>query len=92
LFYGHLKRDRLELKHAFEFRDIVDGQEKNGTLLEMFESAREEAIRRMDSAIAYYEGKIDKAAAMDVIRGESLDTGREDCPVSRINHTSDVSA
>lgn len=87
LFYSHLKTDNLELKHTIDFRDIIDGRARQESLTGMLESAREEATKRINAAIAYYDGEMDRAAALLVIRGESLDTGREDCPVSSINHT-----
>jgi Zinc dependent phospholipase C len=87
LFYGHLQRDFRELKLTFEIRDIIDGRTMRWSLDELLESAREEGIRRIETAVDYFYGRIDKIAAMEVIRGESLDTGREDCPVNSINHT-----
>lgn len=87
LFYGHLETDKLQLKQTIDYRDIVDGHARQESLQDLLESARVEAITRIDAAVSYYEGNLDRAAAIRVIRGESLDTGREDCPVTRINHT-----
>jgi hypothetical protein len=87
LFYGHLETDTLELEQSIDFRDIIDGRKRRESLPDMIDLARGEAIKRMNAAIAYYDGTMGQAAAMEVITGESLDTGREDCPVSRITHT-----
>ena len=87
LFYGHLKTDGLRLDHTVSVRDIVEGHARLENVSDMFETSREEAIRRIMAAIVYYDGNVDQAAAMEIIRGESLDTGREGCPVRLIRHT-----
>jgi hypothetical protein len=84
LFYHHLQTDNLELAEKIEYRDIVHGREMTGSLPDLFLAAKSEAIHRINAAFAYYHDRIDKAAAMQIIRGESLDTGREGCPVCNI--------
>ena len=87
LFYGHLQTDTLQLQQDVSFRDIVEGHARRETLADLFDSAREEAIKRINAAIVYYDGNVGQAAAMEIIRGESLDTGREGCSVRSIRHT-----
>jgi hypothetical protein len=53
-------------------------------LSDLFATAKAESINRINGAFAYYHDMIDRAAAMQIIRGESLDTGREECPVRNI--------
>jgi len=87
LFYWHLKSDDLRLRETVNIRDIIEGHPRRENLTDMFETAREEAIRRITAAIVYYDGNVEQAAAMEIIRGESLDTGKEGCPVRLIMHT-----
>jgi hypothetical protein len=87
LFYHHLQKDNIELADKIEYRDIVNGQEMTDSLSNLFLSAKAESINRINAAFAYYHDKIDKAEAMQIIRGESLDTGREGCSVCNIAYS-----
>jgi hypothetical protein len=87
LFYRHLGTDDLQFRQTVSIRDIIEGHPRRENLNEMLESARKEAINRITAAIVYYDGNVDQAAAMEIIRGESLDTGREGCPVGMIRYT-----
>ena len=88
LFYHHLKKDAIELEETIRYRDILSGRELEGNLSTMLRHVRDESIERIKAAFAYYNSLIDKAEAMRIIRGESLDTGREDCPVRLVICTS----
>jgi hypothetical protein len=87
LFYHHLQRDNLEIAERIEYRDIVHGRKMTESLSDLFLSAKSESIHRINAAFAYYHDRIDRAAAMQIIRGESLDTGREGCPVCNIAYS-----
>jgi hypothetical protein len=87
LFYHHLQKDNIELAGNLEYRDIVDGQKMTDSLSNLFLSAKAESINRIIAAFSYYHDKIDKAEAMQIIRGESLDTGREGCSVCNIAYS-----
>jgi hypothetical protein len=87
LFYGHLEKDSVEWDQVVEYRDIIDGESRRHSLSDLFQSARDEAIKRISTAILYYEGKIDRDAAEWTMTGESLDTGKVGCSVREINHT-----
>jgi hypothetical protein len=47
----------------------------------LLKAAEDESIKRIDAAYAYYNDTIDRGCAMEIVRGESLDTGEEGCPV-----------
>jgi hypothetical protein len=87
LFYHHLHKDSLELTEKIEYRDIVHGRELTESLADLFQTAKAESINRINAAFAYYHDRIDRAAALQIIRGESLDTGREGCPVRHIAYS-----
>jgi hypothetical protein len=84
LFYGHLHRDGIEIGELILYRDMLTGQEKEARLTELLKAAEDESIKRISAAYAYYSIKMDKAEAMQIIRGESLDTGKEGCSVSEL--------
>ncbi|HEX9022307.1 MAG TPA: zinc dependent phospholipase C family protein [Geobacteraceae bacterium] len=84
LFYHHLKKHEMELSETIRYRDIISGSEIERSLSSLLKHAQEESIRRIKTAFAYYEGKVDLEGAMLIIRGESLDTGREECPVHMV--------
>jgi hypothetical protein len=87
LFYHHLQNDNIEIAEKLDYRDIVHGRNMTESLSNLFVSAKSESINRINAAFAYYHDRIDKAGAMQIIRGESLDTGREDCPVCNIAYS-----
>jgi len=87
LFYHHLQQDSLELAGKIEYRDIVHGREITESLADLFQTAKTESINRINAAFAYYHDRIDRAATLQIIRGESLDTGREECPVRHIAYS-----
>ncbi len=84
LFYHHLKKHEMALAETIRYRDIISGKEIERTLESLLKHAQEESIRRIKTAFAYYADEVDLVAAMQVIRGESLDTGREECPVHMV--------
>lgn len=84
LFYHHLKKDEMEMDETLRYCDILSGVEIEGNLTALLKHAQDESIERIIAAFAYYNNLIDKADAMRIIRGESLDTGREDCPVQLV--------
>lgn len=81
LFYGHLLRDEIEIGEIIHYRDMLSGKEKKVSLTELLKAAEKESIKRISAAYAYYNIIIDKPDAMQIIRGESLDTGKEGCSV-----------
>lgn len=89
LFYNHLHIDDMELNDAINYRDILGGQKIQVRLSDIISSAKEETIKRMNAAFDYYNDIIDKADAIQIIRGESLDTGKEGYSVYNVlySHT-----
>jgi hypothetical protein len=74
----------MEFNDAINYRDILDGQKIQASLSDMISSAKDETIKRMNAAFDYYNDIIDKAGAIQVIRGESLDTGKEGYSVYKV--------
>jgi hypothetical protein len=84
LFYDHPQKDNMQLKGVVDYCDILHGHALQESFSNLFESAKEESIMRITAAFDYYDDDIDKSHAMQIIKGESLDTGREGCSVSKI--------
>jgi hypothetical protein len=84
LFYDHQQKDKMELKGVFDYCDILHGHALQESFANLFESAKKESIKRITAAFDYYDDDIDKSCAMQIIKGESLDTGKEGCSVSNI--------
>jgi hypothetical protein len=87
LFYHHLQMDEIEIDETIKYCDIVSGKELQSNLTALLKFAEDESIKRIKAAFAYYNDMVGKADAMRIIRGESLDTGREDCPVHKVIRT-----
>jgi hypothetical protein len=87
LFYRHRKREHQRLGQNIRYCDIIDGNPQERELKELFDTAIEKTIQRTNAAISFYQGTMDRDAALKIIRGESLDTGREGCPVRLVKHT-----
>ncbi|MEI7497662.1 MAG: zinc dependent phospholipase C family protein [Candidatus Falkowbacteria bacterium] len=86
IFYGNLKRDSRTIPHRINYRDIITGESKTTTIYDLFNQAREKAVEMVDAGYAYYRGKISRLEAEQIIRGESLDTGRLQMPVSDLKY------
>jgi hypothetical protein len=86
IFYANLKDDNRSLPTQIDYRDIITGAPLHTTVEELFEKAMLLAIERITVASDYYHGKIKSEEAKKIIRGESLNTGRENCPVTEIKY------
>ena len=84
LFYQHLQIDEIVMAEVVNYYDILSGQKIQRNLSDLLKAAEDESIKRIHAAYAYYNDAIDRACAMQIIRGESLDTGREGCPVHEV--------
>jgi hypothetical protein len=74
----------MEINDTITYRDILDGQKIQVSLSDIISSAKDETIKRMNAAFDYYNDIIDKADAIQIIRGESLDTGKEGYSVYKV--------
>jgi hypothetical protein len=83
LFYPHLHKDEIKMDEVVNYRDILSGRKIQRNLSDLLKAAEDESIKRINAAYAYYIDAIDRAGAMEIIRGESLDTGEEGCPVHK---------
>lgn len=84
LFYPHLQIDEILMAEVVNYYDILSGQKIQRKLSDLLKAAEDESIKRIHAAYNYYNDTIDRACAMQIIRGESLDTGREGCPVHKV--------
>jgi hypothetical protein len=84
LFYPHLQTDEIIMAEVVNYYDILSGHKIQRKLTDLLKAAEDESIKRIHAAYSYYNDTIDRDCAMQIIRGESLDTGREGCPVHEV--------
>lgn len=84
LFYPHLQIDEIIIDEIVNYCDILSGKKMQRNLSDLLKAVEDESIKRINTAYAYYNDTIDRACAMEIIRGESLDTGREGCSVQKV--------
>ena len=84
LFYPHLQTDEIIIDEIVNYCDILSGQKTQRKLSDLLKAVEDESIKRINAAYAYYNDTIDRACAMQIIRGESLDTGEEGCSVHKV--------
>lgn len=86
IFYGNLQRDNRIIPKTINYRDVVTGEPKITTIYDLFNEAGVLAVEMIAVAHSYYEGRITREEAAEVIRGESLNTGRVGIPVDQIRY------
>ncbi len=86
IFYGNLQRDNRIIPKTINYRDVVTGEPKITTIYDLFNEAGVLAVEMIAVAHNYYERNITKAEAAEIIRGESLNTGRVGMPVGDIRY------
>ena len=82
IFYGNLKRDHRIFPDEIDYQDIITGEKLHTSIKELFSRSDDYAERLIVAAYDYYLGKLTREQASLVIRGESLDTGKVNIPVS----------
>jgi hypothetical protein len=86
LFYGNLKRDKRGIPKVIDYRDIITGVKLQTTIEDLFERSYFFAEQLIIAANDYYSGKLTHEQAAVIIRGESLNTGRVNMPVTKIKY------
>lgn len=76
LFYENLKYDERKIEEEFYYQDTVYGANQKATLTGLIYTAIQESQRRIMAAFAYFSGSIPRNEALEIIRGESLETGK----------------
>ena len=87
LFYGDIVSRGKTIPDPLIYRDIVTGTKKTTSIKVIMDTATRKAITMMEGAYAYSFGKISKERLMQLIPGESLDTGRLHATTDSIRYT-----
>jgi len=87
LFYGDMVSRGKTIPDPLIYRDIVTGTKKTTSIKVIMDTATRKAITMMEGAYAYSFGKISKERLMQLIPGESLDTGRLHATTDSIRYT-----
>ncbi|KKR21154.1 MAG: hypothetical protein UT48_C0012G0013 [Parcubacteria group bacterium GW2011_GWE2_39_37] len=86
IFYGNIKRDSRIIPDNINYRDLITGVKKHTTVEELFQRADELVKNMISVAYGYYQGRLSRKEASEFIRGESLNTGKLNCPVTDIKY------
>jgi len=86
IFYGNLQHDDHIIPKTINYRDVVTGEPKITTIYDLFNEAGAFAVEMIAVAHNYYQGNITREQATEIIRGQSLNTGRVGVPVTDIRY------
>jgi hypothetical protein len=87
LFYGDILARGETIPDPLTYRDIVTGTKKTTSIKIMMNEATKKAITMMEAAYEFSCGEISKERLIQLIPGESLDTGRLHAPTSTVRYT-----
>jgi len=76
LFYGNLLFNKIEIKNKYTFINPATDKTTKKSVTDLFDKSCHLAINYIISAYDYKEGKINKSDLINIIRGESLTTGK----------------
>ena len=75
-FHENLKKDSIRLPDRIQYKDVITGEPKKTTLNDLIEVAVQLGCRMIETADAYYTGRINRDECEKVIAGHSLETGQ----------------
>jgi len=75
-FHENLNKDKTRLPDPIQYKDVITGEPKKTTLNDLIEEAIQSGCRMIETAYAYYTGRINKDECERVIAGHSLETGQ----------------
>lgn len=87
LFYENIKIDKRFLPEKIKYLDLVTGEEKETSLKDLFEKSFLFAVDMLGAAFKYYNNQITWGQCSDIIKGESLNTGKINCSTKLIKYT-----
>lgn len=84
--YFHLNSRRRIKTDKINYRDFLTGEQKRTSIEELFSQAKIIGQKRTKACWDFFLGKINEAELKKLVPGESLETGRANCPVSAIKY------
>ena len=75
-FYANLKVEDKFLPATLHYQDLISGEDRDATLVELMENGINMGIQMIEAAYDYYTGNISKEYCKRTIAGYNLDTGR----------------
>ena len=75
-FHENLKKDKTRLPDPVQYKDIITGESIKTTLNDLIEEAIQSGCRMIETADAYYTGRINRDECEKAISGHSLETGQ----------------
>jgi len=86
-FYCQKNGNILKLKEDIILKDLKKGVSFKTNFSQLFTEAEKYTISLIENSYLYYRGDIDSRKIKEKIKGESLDTGKLNFPVSEILYT-----
>ncbi|MFA6393593.1 MAG: zinc dependent phospholipase C family protein [Patescibacteria group bacterium] len=90
LSYYNLKKGEEIIPAIIRYRDFISGEEKETSLEKLIGESAAKAEKVISAAVGYYEGKIGKKELAAIIPGESMETGKINCPAKLIRFFADT--
>ncbi|NTU66365.1 MAG: zinc dependent phospholipase C family protein [Candidatus Moranbacteria bacterium] len=90
LSFSNLSMDQRKLPEEIVYKDLVSGDAIKTSLKELFSIAESTASDRIKAAFDFAKGAIGMEECSGIIKGESLDMGREGVPIDDIRFASPI--
>ncbi|MFA6106197.1 MAG: zinc dependent phospholipase C family protein [Patescibacteria group bacterium] len=84
LSYFNLKNGEEIIPEAIKYRDFISGEEKETNLEKLITESAAKGEKAISAAVGYYFGKIGRKELEAAIPGESMETGKVNCPATAI--------
>ncbi|MFA6171451.1 MAG: zinc dependent phospholipase C family protein [Patescibacteria group bacterium] len=87
LCYSNLENEKKLIPSGeIVYRDIISGVNKKTSVAELLGSAEAKALVMINASFKYFRGQAGKEELLEKVPGESLETGRINCPTSKIKY------
>lgn len=84
IFYAAVEKEKTLIPEKIEYLDLLTGEKRETTIDDLFARARMAAKERIKIAHEFIQGSAGREQAIKIIKGESLETGKEGMSASRI--------
>ena len=85
LCYARVKNRKI-IPKVINYPDFITGEKLTTSVKKILADARSKAEEMLEAAGNYYQGRINREELGNKIPGKSLETGRVDCPVSKMKY------
>lgn len=86
-FYSGKRSDQDILNQRVNYKDLISGQNKKISAKELVIGVKHTLLHTFEKTFRYYNSEITEKELGDILKGESLNTGKINCLVCDIVHT-----